>query len=96
MQYADIAVNSKTVQRDLFTYRIPADLLPYLRPGSLVQVPFGNRKLLGVVFKLKKALRDIDYQKLKPIEKVIDPMPILDSSRLELAKKTIISLLWAK
>ncbi len=87
MQYADIAVNSKTVQRDLFTYRIPADLLPYLRPGSLVQVPFGNRKLLGVVFKLKKALRNIDAQKLKPIEKAIDPMPILDSSRLELAKK---------
>jgi len=87
MQYADVAVDSKTIQEDLFTYHIPAKFLPYIREGSLVQVPFSGRKLLGIVFKLKKTTRNIKEEKIKPIKRVIDPMPILDPIRLELAQE---------
>ena len=87
MQFADIIINTKTTGRDLFSYKIPAKDLPFIREGGLVQVPFSGRKLLGVVFKLKKSLRKIEASRLKPIIKVVDPVPILDPARLELAQK---------
>jgi len=87
MQYADVAVKLKTAQIDLFTYSIPAKVLPYLALGSIVEVPFGHRKLLAVVINIKKSVRKVDLCKLKPIFKVIDPMPILDQNRLKLAKQ---------
>jgi primosomal protein N' len=87
MQFADIAINTKTASRDLFSYQIPAQQLPFIQEGSLVQVPFAGRKLLGVVFKLKKNLRKMEADQLKSIIKVVDPTPILDSNRLKLAQK---------
>ena len=56
MQYVDVAVKTKTARIDLFTYSIPAKVLPYLAIGSIVEVPFGKRKLLAVVINIKKSI----------------------------------------
>jgi primosomal protein N' len=88
MTYADLALNLKTgLKKDLFTYSIPAELLPYLTVGSLVEVNFSNRKVLGVIFKLKKRITGIAKDKIKPITKIIDSRPILDKSRLVLSQE---------
>lgn len=87
MQYADIALNSKTANLDLFTYSIPAKELPYLNPGSIVEVRLSNRKILGVIFKIKKQVKGISKDRLKPIIRIVDSDPILDKNRLELAKE---------
>jgi len=87
MQYADVAVKLKTAQIDLFTYSVPAKVLPYLALGSIVEVPFGQRKLLAIVINIKKSVRKIDPAKLRPISKVVDPMPVLDQNRLKLAQQ---------
>lgn len=86
MQYANVAVNTKTKKIDqVFTYSIPAKLLVDIKIGILVEVPFHNRKLEGVIVALKQySNREIKY-KLKPINKILDRNPVLDPIRLELA-----------
>ncbi len=87
MQYADVAIKAKTGQEDVFTYQIPAKYLGSLNKGSLVEVPFGQQKLLGVIINFRKRLTNLDDKKLKEIIKIIDPTPVLDPQRLKLAKQ---------
>ncbi|MCL5795064.1 MAG: primosomal protein N' [Patescibacteria group bacterium] len=87
MQYANVAVNAKTsLSRQTFTYLIPPELLPKIAPGILVLVPFHHRKISAIIVEIVKhgplSLRG----KLKNIIKIIDPIPTLDSGKLELAK----------
>ena len=73
MQYAQIVPNIKTdFKQTLFTYKIPASLLPEVKIGSLVKIPFGNRKILGLVFDIKrKRSFKIQNLKLKSIVKIV-------------------------
>ncbi len=81
LRYADVVVSVPTTNRDdAFTYSIPVGM--ELRPGHLVQVPFGQRRVHGVVVRLTGRLR-VDYT--KAIHAIVYPQPLLTPSQLELA-----------
>lgn len=87
MQYVEVAVNTKTNKTgQLFTYSIPPQILPYIKVGVLVEIPFRNRKLTGVVIEIKKYIASQIRYKLKPISNILTKFPILDNTQLELAK----------
>lgn len=81
--YAEIIVNvpHRRVDR-IFHYQIPAELRSEIQPGKKVQVPFGNRKVEGVVINVTDIAPQID---LKPVEKVMD-LPALPADLLVLAR----------
>ena len=58
----------------LFDYRAPAGVEP--APGCRVWVPFGKRSVVGVVVERAEA-SELGDDKLKPIERVLDPQPLL-------------------
>ncbi|MCH7787786.1 MAG: hypothetical protein IIC22_09760, partial [Chloroflexi bacterium] len=51
MRFAEVAVDAPAGYDRTFSYSIPQSLA--LRPGHLVQVPFGSRSLQGVVISLE-------------------------------------------
>ncbi|HUV88026.1 MAG TPA: hypothetical protein VMY80_00095, partial [Anaerolineae bacterium] len=66
-----------------FTYHVPDELRGVLAAGSLVVVPFGPRRLYGVVV----ALSDTSpVPETRPIESLVDPDPVLTPAQLELAR----------
>lgn len=87
MQYVNVIVNSKTDKiNQVFTYEITPELLPGIKPGVLVEVPFGRKYKEGIVLDIKRQVNFEVQTKLKSIKKIIDPIPIIDTIRLELAK----------
>ena len=87
MQYAQIVVNSKTTQREIFTYSIPPELLPQIRLGILVLVPFRGRQIEGVIVDIKKKKPpQLNIGQIKKIKAILDPNPVVDESRLKLAQ----------
>lgn len=79
--YAEIAVNAPVHQT--FDYAVPDELQARLQPGHLVQVPFGTAKQHGIVL----ALRDqTTIEQTKPIDYLLDPLPVVTSARIELAR----------
>ena len=87
MLYADVAVLTPVTRAPgalpTYTYVVPDALQDRVAPGSLVTVPFAARKLSGIVAALKQtsSLRDV-----KPIESLLDPLPVVDAPRIELAR----------
>lgn len=87
MQYAQIVPNTKTdIENSVFTYKIPPELLPDIQIGSLVLIPFGGRKLEGVILDIKKrkpqAAKD---KKLRKIEKILVSKPQILNNQIKLA-----------
>lgn len=67
-----------------FDYRIPdTSISGDLLIGSRVLVPFGHRKLVGIVLDLK-ASTEVDADKIKLIESVLDTYPVFTKGMLEL------------
>jgi primosomal protein N' (replication factor Y) len=86
MQYADVAVAVKTVNRQQsYTYRIPPALLADISIGQRVYVPFYRRKLIGTVIDLRATAPKIRGS-FKEIENLVEPVPLFDLPMLELAK----------
>jgi primosomal protein N' (replication factor Y) len=79
--YVEVAVNLPPV-RGTFDYHLPPSLRGKVVPGSLVIVPFGRRRVQGVV---TRALDKPTVEKTKPIEKLVDPRPVLNPTQLQLA-----------
>ena len=82
---AKIAVSSATYSIDKpYDYLIPAHLADEIQIGMRVIVPFsrGNRRCEGIVLAIEAESR---YEKLKPIDSVIDREPVLDESQVRLA-----------
>src|SRR5215472_18837110 len=73
-----------TPLRRLFDY-LPPDLPQgaRLRPGMRVRVPFGRRRLVGVVMAVADT-SDLPPERLKPILEVLDEAPALEASTLGL------------
>lgn len=65
-----------------YTYTIPDTLAEHIAPGALVTVPFHGRKLSGIVVAPAQPSRLPD---IKPIESLLDPEPVIDPPRIELA-----------
>lgn len=67
----------------LFDYSAPGDLA--LAPGVRVIVPFGRRRLVGVVVEADDNSA-VDTDRLKPVEAVLDDTPLLPADWLDLMR----------
>lgn len=81
MRFAEIAVDSPIGHGRTFSYEIPDHMS--LMIGHMVLVPFGNQILQGIVFSLEE-FPSVDNTKF--IIEITDSEPMLDQSRVKLAK----------
>ncbi|TET49825.1 MAG: primosomal protein N' [Anaerolineales bacterium] len=65
-----------------FTYSVPDSLLGRVGAGSLVVVPFGTRRLYGVVVGLRP---ESSVEGIRPVESLVDAEPVLDEAHISLA-----------
>ncbi|MGI8847420.1 MAG: replication restart helicase PriA [Candidatus Dormibacteria bacterium] len=68
--------------RPSYTYSIPLEMRDLVVPGMRVEVPFGKRRLTGLV----AARVERSDHETRPIGAVLDKAPLLDSHRLGLAQ----------
>ena len=61
-----------------FHYLVPSGLEGRLQPGMRVAAPFGPRERMGFVVKL---LTESPIRELKPIRRVVDPVPVIADER---------------
>ena len=66
-----------------FTYRLPETLRHRVRAGCRVIVPFGPRKLTGVVLKAHDRHPDVPTRE---VLRLLDPEPVFDTAMLKLAR----------
>jgi primosomal protein N' (replication factor Y) len=96
MTYAEVVVNTPlhhrraTVTEDLvsdlsptFHYAIPSELQNQARVGQLVWVPFGPRRLQGLILALSDAT---PVEETKDLYEIIDPHPVLSPAQIQLAR----------
>ena len=96
--YAEIVVNAPLSRRRVpflnrtegfaalgqtFTYAIPAHLEGQLQVGHLVTVPFGARKLQGIVMALTE---QTTIERVKDVYDIVDPVPVLSPAQIALAR----------
>ena len=81
MRFAEVAVDAPTGHDRTFSYSIPESLT--VRAGHLVRVPFGARRLQGLVFELSPVPQ---VPETRSISGVMGDEPILSKTRLELAR----------
>ena len=81
-EIAQVAID--TPVRTLFDYQIP-EKLGELSIGMRVIVPFGRRRLLGIIVHLNEDT-DVKPAILKKIEEVVDSSPLFDATSLHLIK----------
>jgi primosomal protein N' (replication factor Y) len=79
MTYCDVSLPVPLDQT--FTYRLPETLRHRVQPGCRVLVPFGTRKLTGVVVKVQDEPPD---GALKEVLRLVDEEPVLDAELLAL------------
>jgi primosomal protein N' (replication factor Y) (superfamily II helicase) len=80
-QYCDVSL---PVPLDrLFTYELPEKFRQLARAGCRVWVPFGTRKLTGVIVRIHD---DRPGQELREVLRVLDAEPVLDSELLHLGQ----------
>ena len=68
-----------------FTYHLPDKLRSQLAVGSLVVVPFGPRRLYGIVVALSDECPVPDIE-TRSVESLVDPDPVLTSTQITLAR----------
>lgn len=68
-----------------YDYLVPYDMVESAQPGCRVLVPFGhgNRKRQGMIMSVGETT---EFEKLKPINSVIDSSPLLSDEMLRLAQ----------
>jgi primosomal protein N' (replication factor Y) (superfamily II helicase) len=67
----------------VFSYNLPDDIALYVEPLSRVKVPFNNRLLVGFILEKSDAEAD---EKLKTVIDLVDPLPLVDGSCLQLCR----------
>ena len=68
-----------------FHYLVPEAAQEALRPGMRVAAPFGPRERVGLVVTLLER-SPIPLRRLKPVRRVLDPVPVIDGERWALAE----------
>jgi primosomal protein N' (replication factor Y) len=81
-----LAVAIDTPLRRTFDYRAPAQQ-PAIAPGQRVWVPFGRRRVVGVVVE-RRNRTDVPAGKLRSVFEAVDEEPTIDTALLQL-------LLWS-
>jgi primosomal protein N' (replication factor Y) len=67
----------------LFDYAVPADLDAAAQPGCRVMVPFGQRRLSGVI--VERRLPE-SPGRLRPLQRVLDPEPVVSPSLIQILR----------
>ena len=67
----------------LFDYAVPADLDAAAQPGCRVMVPFGQRRLSGVI--VERRLPE-NPGRLRPLQRVLDPEPVVSPSLIQILR----------
>jgi primosomal protein N' (replication factor Y) len=80
MKYAEVAVDAPAGHERTFSYSVPDGMA--LVPGQLVRVPFGSRRLQGVVFSLGD---EPNFSHTRDILSAVAAEPHLGPVQLELA-----------
>lgn len=82
MRFASVIVDVPTMQTDrVYDYEIKEQWIGIVKPGMRVIVPFGPRKLQGFVLEVKD---EPNFDKVKQIDELLDPAPILNQELLTL------------
>ena len=81
MRYAEVAVDAPAGYDRTFTYSTPQS--SEVLPGHLVEVPFGPRRIRGVVISL---IAVPQVARTREIHGILEPEPLLSGSHLELAR----------
>ncbi len=79
-RYAHVAVLSGSPQPGSFTYSVPGDMP--LRRGMSVVVPWRTQWAAGIVLEVSD---ESEIAEPRPIERVLDPEPVLTTGQLHLA-----------
>ena len=71
--------------RKLFDYKLPSsgEDTSSPQPGVRVEVPFGRRKVIGIIINMRKR-SDLDKTKLKTILSILDNRPLIPYALLRL------------
>jgi primosomal protein N' (replication factor Y) len=88
-QFVEVAVHVPG-NTGTFDYHLPPELEGAVQPGCLVVVPFGPQRVQGVVLRL------IDLPSVpetRPVEGLLDPLPVVTSAQLELAQQLAVQTL---
>jgi primosomal protein N' (replication factor Y) len=81
MRYCDVSLPVPLDQ--LFTYSVPETLRHRVQPGCRVFVPFGSRKMTGVVLATSN---ETPGGSVKDVLRLIDELPILDCEMIALGR----------
>ena len=79
-----VELSNKSVDK-IFDYKVPSLMIPKIRLGVRVKVPFGRQQLEGFILEIKENV-DSDFL-LKEVIEVIDDFPILNEELIFLGKK---------
>ena len=85
--YAEIILNSDALEIDRpFTYKIPNDLVDYIKIGQIVKVPFGlgNKQSTGFVLRMVDDSKIDTSLRIKNISTIITKEPIVTKEDIEL------------
>jgi len=80
-RYAQVAVNIPLDRT--FDYEIPSALAGVVRPGVIVRVPFGPRRIAGYCVSTSATP---GFPRTRPIIDVLEPEPVFSANDLELAR----------
>jgi len=83
LNYVEVAVNVPQVAGS-YHYHLPPELEGKLQPGHLVEVPFGNRRVQGVVLQLAEQAEVADT---KAVLALVDEQTVITSFQIELARR---------
>jgi primosomal protein N' (replication factor Y) (superfamily II helicase) len=81
-RYARVSVNIPRIT-GVFDYAIPEHLMGKILPGCLVEVPFGNQIVQGIVL---QTLAVPEVEETKEIAELVDPSPVLTEIQIGLAR----------
>ena len=81
MRYAEVAVDAPTGSNHTFSYSYGEGL--EVLPGHLVRVPFGARKLQGIVMRLAAVP---GVPETRDIDRILIQEPLLSKTHLEVAE----------
>ncbi len=77
----------------LFDYAVPPALAEDAEPGRRALVPFGRRRLTGVIVETAEAPSPEARGKLRSLEQIVDPEPALPAELLEILRAEAESVL---
>lgn len=77
------AVALPTPLRRTFDYLAPQCAAGSGQPGMRVMVSFGNQRLIGIIIEVKQH-SEFDLHKLKPVQQLLDPEPLLPTELMQL------------